>query len=149
VAAAPDRFETVAWVYDQGELAILLSLFAHEDIRVVPVGRGHISVQWGWTVALGGVAILVHAEDGRAARALLAGIERTPRQRTRFFAKDRLVDVLLVLVGSIWGSSPRRRASKPNSPRYGERSQASFASNQIFYASLFQLYAKQPDRGLP
>ena len=73
-------------------------MFAHEDIWVLPIGRGHISVQWGWTVALGGVAIRVHAEDGQAARALLASIERTPRQRTRFFVKDRLVDVLLVLV---------------------------------------------------
>jgi len=104
VAAAPDRFETIAWVYSQGELAILLSLFAHEDIWVVPVGRGHASVQWGWTVALGGVRLRVHAADGRAARTLLASIERTPHQRTRFFARDRLVDVLLVLVLFFLGS---------------------------------------------
>jgi hypothetical protein len=98
MSEAPDRFETVAWVYSQTELAILLSLFAHEDIWVVPIGRGHASVAFAHTVGLGGVRLRVHAADGPAARALLGGIERTPQRTPRFFARDRLADVLIVLL---------------------------------------------------
>lgn len=93
-----DRFETVAWVYDAGELALLVSLFEWEEIPILPLGRHHISAQWNIVVALGGVRLRVRADDMPAAQALLAGLERTPRKSVRFFAKDKLVDILLVLL---------------------------------------------------
>jgi hypothetical protein len=93
-----DRFETVAWVYDAGELALLMSRFEWEGIRVVPLGSVHASVQWNVIVALGGVRLRVRETDVPAALALLASLERTPRKSVRFFAKDKLVDILLVLL---------------------------------------------------
>ncbi|HMJ93177.1 MAG TPA: hypothetical protein VK472_03660 [Allosphingosinicella sp.] len=94
---APDRFETIAWVYSQTELAVLLSLLKNEDIYVLAIGRGHVSVQWGITLALGGVEIRVHPADAAGARALLAGIDRTPSRRG-VFCEDRLLDILILLI---------------------------------------------------
>lgn len=91
-------FVTVAWVYDAGELALLLSLFEWEGIPVVPLGSLHAAVQWNIVVALGGVRLRVRREDAPAALALLAGLERAPQRSVRFFARDKLVDVLLVLL---------------------------------------------------
>ena len=93
-----DRFVTVARVYDQGELALLLSLFERADTWVVPITRGHVSVNWPWTVALGGVRLRVHEEDVDVALALLAGLERRPQESVRFFFKDKLADLLLILL---------------------------------------------------
>jgi hypothetical protein len=93
-----DRFATVAWVYDQGELALLLSLFDRADIWVVPITRGHVSVQWWLTVALGGMRLRVHEEDAEAALALLAGLERMPQTSVRILFRDKLADVLLILL---------------------------------------------------
>ena len=97
MSEAPDRFETVAWVYSQSDLAIILSLLEHEDIWVLPVGYHHISVQWSWTIALGGVELRVHAEDAVAARALFADAARAPCRRG-VFADNRLLDILIVLL---------------------------------------------------
>jgi len=94
----PDRFVTVAWVYDVGELALLLSLFEREGIPVVPTTYDHATLQWTLKVALGGNRLRVHAEDADAALDLLAGLERTPQTSVRFFARDKLVDILLVLL---------------------------------------------------
>ena len=69
-----DRFEIIAWVYSQSELAVLLSFLANEDIHVLPIARGHASVDWGFTLALGGIEVRVHAAEAERARALLAGI---------------------------------------------------------------------------
>ena len=93
-----DRFQTVAWVYDSGELALLLSLFEREGIAVLPLGSQHASVQWSLVVALGGVRLRVREDDAPAALALLAGLECMPRTSVRFFARDKMVDVLLVLL---------------------------------------------------
>jgi len=95
---ASDRYVTIAWVYDAGELALLLSLFEWEEIPVVPIGHGHAAVQWNIVVALGGVRLRVREQDAPAALKLLAGMQRTPQRSVRFFAKDKLVDVLLVLL---------------------------------------------------
>jgi hypothetical protein len=97
-----DRFETVAWVYSQSELAVLLSLFAHEDIYLLPIGRGHASVAWGNTLALGGIEVRVHAAEAEDARALLAGIDRTPFRRG-VFSDNRLVDGLIMVVLAVAG----------------------------------------------
>jgi hypothetical protein len=96
-ADPPDRFATIAFVYSQTELAVLLSLLANEDIYVLPIARGHASVEWHLTVALGGIEIRVHAADAAAARALLAGIDRTPF-RGRILFDNRLLDVAAVLL---------------------------------------------------
>jgi hypothetical protein len=104
-----DRFVTVAWVYDQGELALLLSLFERADIWVVPITRGHVSVNWAWTVALGGVRRRVHEEDVELALALLAGLERRPQQSVRFFFKDKLADLLLILLLFLFALAPPPR----------------------------------------
>jgi hypothetical protein len=74
-APAPDRFETVAYVYSPSDLAILLSLFGHADIHVFGVGRCHASVDPGIVTALGGVRLRVHEEDLDDARALLAELD--------------------------------------------------------------------------
>jgi hypothetical protein len=101
-AASPDRFETVAWVYSQSELAVLLSLLANEDIYVLPVARGHASVEWGVTLALGGIEVRVHASEGEDARTLLAGIDRTPFRRG-VFSDNRLVDGVIMVVLAVTG----------------------------------------------
>ena len=93
-----DRYVTVAWVYDAGELALLLSLFEWEEISLVPLGCLHAAVQWNIVVALGGVRLRVREVDAPAALALLASLERTPQKSVRFFARDKLVDVLLILL---------------------------------------------------
>jgi hypothetical protein len=98
----PDRFETIAWVYSQSELAVLLSFLASEDIHVLPIARGHASVEWGYTLAFGGIEVRVHSAEAEEARALLAGIDRTPFRRG-VFSDNRLIDgvvmVMLVLAG--------------------------------------------------
>ena len=81
---APDRFETVAYVYSQSDLALLLSLFEHADIHVQKVGSWHAAVQWDLTTALGGIPLRVHEEDGDDARVLLAGLAYPP-YRAPFF----------------------------------------------------------------
>ncbi|HMG48209.1 MAG TPA: hypothetical protein VK614_12200 [Allosphingosinicella sp.] len=96
-ASDPDVFETIAYVYSQPELAVLLSLLEDEDIWVAPVGRGHVSVQWTWTVALGGVELRVHAADAARARALLARIDDVHVWRG-FLLKNRLLDLALILM---------------------------------------------------
>jgi len=96
LSESSDRFETIAWVYSQSELAVLLSLFEREDIFVLPASRHHIAVNWALTGALGGVEIRVHPEDTERARALFAGIERAPF-RGRVFFDNRLLDILLML----------------------------------------------------
>lgn len=93
---APDRFETIAYVYSQSELAILLSLMMSAGIFVLPIGRGHASVCWTLTIALGGVEIRVLARDAAAARALLAGIDRAPFARGILF-DNRLLDAIAML----------------------------------------------------
>ena len=91
-----DRFETVAFVYSQDELALLLSLFESEGIWVVPVAYQHAAVQWTVTVALGGVALRVREVDGDAARALLSTLDRAPSPRP-VFSTHRLLEILLIL----------------------------------------------------
>lgn len=97
-----NRFETVAWVYSQSELAVLLSFLASEDIYVLPVARGHASVEWNLTLAFGGIEVRVHEAEAQNARVLLAGIDRTPFRRG-VFSDNRLIDgvimVLLVVAG--------------------------------------------------
>jgi hypothetical protein len=97
-----DSFETIAWVYSQSELAVLLSLLANEDIYVLPIGRGHASVAWGNTLALGGIEVRVHMAEAENARGLLAGIDRTPFRRG-VFSDNRLVDCVVMVVLAIAG----------------------------------------------
>src|SRR5438128_1652481 len=93
-----DRYATVAWVYDAGELALLFSLFEWAEIPVVPQGYYHASVQWDFIVALGGIRLRVREADVPAALALLASLERTPQTAVRFFARNKLLDILLLIL---------------------------------------------------
>lgn len=90
---APDRFETVAWVYDPSDLALLLSLFESEDIFVLPIGRLHAAADPPLTTALGGVALRVHADDADDARLVLASLPPIP-----YRTPMPLVLLLLLLV---------------------------------------------------
>ena len=93
---AEDRFETVAFVYDQSQLALLLSLFESQGIWIVPTTYHHATTQWNWTLALGGVELRVHEADGATARALLAGIDPALSPRP-IFSDVRLLEILLIL----------------------------------------------------
>lgn len=117
-----DRFETIAWVYSQSELAVLLSLLAHEDIYVLPIGRGHASVAWGNTLALGGIEVRVHAAEAEYARALLAGIDRTPFRRG-VFSDNRLIDGFVMVVLAVVGlfAPPARIPAEFVAPRVAAR----------------------------
>jgi len=114
----PDRFETIAWVYSQSELAVLLSLFEHEDIFLHPVTRHHIAANWALTVALGGVEIRVHPEDAERARALLAGIDRTPFSRG-VFSDNRWLDGAIMVILALAGlfAAPARIPAHFVAPR--------------------------------
>jgi hypothetical protein len=96
------EFETLAWVYSQGELAVLLCLLEHEDIFVLPITRHHISADWRLTVALGGVEIRVRPEDAERAWALFAGVDRTPFSRG-IFSDNRWLDGAIMVILALAG----------------------------------------------
>jgi hypothetical protein len=99
--SVPD-FETVAWVYSQSELAVLLAMLAYEDIYVLPIARHNASVDYALTLALGGIEIRVHREQAEETRALLAGIDRTPFRRGIFSSNiwlDGAIMVVLLVAG--------------------------------------------------
>jgi hypothetical protein len=97
-----DRFETLAWVYSQSELAVLLSRLAHEDIYVLPIARWNASVDFGLTLAFGGIELRVHPAEAEEARILFAGIEPTPFRRG-VFSDNRLVDGVVMVVLALAG----------------------------------------------
>jgi hypothetical protein len=104
-AAVTDRFETVAWVYNPSDLALLLSKFIQADIFVHRGSEGHITANPGWTTALGGVALRVREDDAAAARALLAELDPVP-YRERLF--PGLLPVFLIMALFAIGSPPRQ-----------------------------------------
>lgn len=93
---SPD-FETVAWVYSQSDLAVLLSRLAHEDIHVLPIARHNAGVDYALTTALGGVEIRVHAAEAEQVRLLLADIDRTPF-RGGIFSTNRWLDGAIMVI---------------------------------------------------
>jgi hypothetical protein len=108
-APAPDRFETIAYVYSQSDLALLMSVFESEDIWLVAVGRLHIAVDPGIATALGGVELRVHAEDAEDARRVLASLEPIP-YRAPFFTGSFPIDLLfLVLMMVVFAVPPPPR----------------------------------------
>ena len=119
---ASDRFETLAWVYSQSELAVLLSRLAYEDIYVLPVARWNASVDFGLTLALGGIELRVHPAEAEEARVLLAGIDRTPFRRG-VFSDNRLVDGVVMVVLALAGLflPPARMPAEFVAPRAAVR----------------------------
>ena len=105
---APDRFETVAFVYSPSDLALLLSLFEHADICVFGVGRCHASVNPGLTTALGGVRLRVHEKDLDDARAILAALDPIPCRAPLLFGFWPL-DLFFFLVVGFFGMPPPPR----------------------------------------
>ncbi len=112
------EFETVAWVYSQSETAVLLSLLAHEDIYVLPLGLRHIGVDYVLTLALGGVEIQVHQGEAERARVLLAGIDRTPFSRG-IFSDNRWLDgaIMVILALAALFAAPARIPAHFVAPR--------------------------------
>lgn len=108
-AEAPDRFETIAYVYSQPELAVLLSLFGWEDIFILPINRHTISVAPSLAIALGGVQLRVHPADADRARALLATIDQSRAFWGPVFFRDRLADAILILALFLLGLAPIAR----------------------------------------
>lgn len=107
---APDRFETVAYVYSQSDLALLMSVFESEDIWLVAVGRLHVAANPGLATALGGVELRVHEADVQDARLVLASLDPIPWRAPLFtgvFAIDLLFLLMLLL---LFGVPPPPRA---------------------------------------
>jgi hypothetical protein len=108
-ADAPGRFETVAYVYSQSDLALLMSVFESEDIWLLAIGRLHIAVNPGIATALGGVELRVHAEDAEDARTVLARLDPIP-YRASFFTGSFPIDLLfLVLMMVVFAVPPPPR----------------------------------------
>jgi len=104
-----DRFETIAYVYSQSDLALLMSVFESEDIWLVAIGRLHIAVNPGVATALGGVELRVHAVDAEDARTVLASLDPVP-YRARLFTGIFAIDLLfLVLMLFVFGVPPPPR----------------------------------------
>ena len=106
---APDRFVTVAYVYSQPDLALLLSLFEHADMHVQMIGYRHASLDWSLTTALGGIALRVHEEDGDEARTLLAGLEYPPYRAPFFTGLWPVYLAFLTLAVFAFGVAPPAR----------------------------------------
>ena len=104
-AAVTDRFETVAWVYNPSDLALILSKFIQADIFVHRGSEGHITANPGWTTALGGVALRVREDDAAAARALLAELDSIPHREPLHLG---LVPIFLIMALFAIGTPPRQ-----------------------------------------
>ena len=89
--------ETVAVVYSQNELAVLLSLLEDRSIPAFPFHRGQISVLWTLTVALGGVPVQVPLEYADEARAELKAVGRS-WPTNGIYADERWLDIVLLLL---------------------------------------------------
>lgn len=107
-APPPDRFATVAWVYSPSDLAILLSKLDHEGIYTCCAGRGHASVDFGVTTALGGVRVGVHEGDLADAEAVLATLDPFLHRAPSLFG-FRPLDLLFWLVVALFGVGPPPR----------------------------------------
>jgi hypothetical protein len=95
------QLEPVAIVYDQAQLAVLMSLLEHGDIHPLPLSHHLIAFQWDMTLAYGGIRICVPDFQAGEARALLAGLEPWQPSRKLFtgnFAVDLLLSLLILLV---------------------------------------------------
>lgn len=97
MTAASDRLETVAIAYSQAEIAVLYSFLEGHGIWTALHSHGQVAVNWGITLALGGVRLQVREEDAPEARALLAEIAQRPFTG-RLFTGHRAFDLLLAIV---------------------------------------------------
>ena len=106
---SPNRLETVAIAYSQAEIAVLYAFLEGHGIWTSLHSQPIVSVQWGATLALGGVQVRVHSEDAPAARTFLAEIEQKPFTG-RIFTGHRLLDLLLaVMLLLACGAAPPAR----------------------------------------
>ncbi len=118
-AEREDRFVTVAIVYSQTELPVLLGLLRTNGIWAHPVGAGHASIDWPLAVAFGGIEVRVHAEDAPEAARLLSGVERI-FYRGGLFSDSRMADILMVALMILVGvlAPPARIPAFFLDPRY-------------------------------
>ena len=94
------HLEPVAIVYDQAQLAVLMSLLEHGGIHPLPLSHHLIAFQWDLTLAYGGIRLCVPECQASEARALLAGLEPWQPRRKLFtgnLAVDLLLSVLILL----------------------------------------------------
>ena len=103
---APDRFETVAYVYSQPELSILLSLLEDEGVEPQCIGRLHAAVRWDWAIALGGTQLRVHHSQAARVRARLAAIDQGRPWRGGVFTDIRILDIALAIAIFLWCAIP-------------------------------------------
>lgn len=75
---AQDSFETVAIVYSQLEVAVMLSMFEFYGIPAYALGIDHARAFWPIALALGGILVRVHPDTKDDARELLAEIATRP-----------------------------------------------------------------------
>lgn len=106
---APDRFFTVAYVYNPSDLAILLSRLGYEGINTHCAGRGHASVQPGLITALGGVRVRVHEGDLADAQEVLATLDPISYRAALPFGFWPLDLLLFLLVAFFAGAPPPRQ----------------------------------------
>lgn len=88
---------TIAAVYSQSELQVLLTLLRTNGIWAHTVGERHAYIEWPIVVALQGVEVRIHVEDLDLARELLSDIERVAFI-ARIFTPDRALDIVLLLL---------------------------------------------------
>jgi hypothetical protein len=69
-----DRLEAVAWVFRPAQYLVVQSLLLQMGIPVCPIGYHHISNQWPYTFAPGGIELRVPEARADEARALLVSL---------------------------------------------------------------------------
>jgi hypothetical protein len=105
---APDRFFTIAYVYNPSDLAILLSRLGYEGIYNYCAGRGHASADPGLTTALGGIRVRVHEQDLADAQAVLATLDPIPYRAPLPFGLWPL-DLLFFFLIAFFAAAPPPR----------------------------------------
>ena len=66
---------------------------------------------------MGGVRLRVYEKDAPTALALLAGLERTPQTSVRFLFRNKLADLLIVLLLLLNAAPPARIQAEFAVPR--------------------------------
>jgi hypothetical protein len=115
-----DPFELIAIVYSQDELALVTSRLRSEGIWAISHSARHVAADIGLTLALGGVRLLVHADQAEEARGLLA--MGRPWERTGgVYAGSRALDLWLALMlALVTGVPPPARIQSVLVERRGE-----------------------------
>ena len=92
-----DRLETVARVFRPAQLLVIQSVLRQAGILVCPIGYHHLSNQWPYTLALGGIELRVPEAQEDDARALLESLP--PLWMPEYeISRNRFVRVFALLI---------------------------------------------------